>query len=511
MRHGSVVLAFLILGSAGWVPHLVAQQGSTQPTKAERRQAEAQLKAAENREEALKSLHDLRTELQPEIDRMAVQLLASSYTDPLVEGYLTAIGQSLVPKDAPASLSFSFRVLNDHRANALALPDGRIFVTSGLLMFVENEAQLAIVLGHEIAHVIEAHALEATRRNRKSNTRNKVIGVATGAALGGLIGGKKGGAGQAAAGAAAGAALGALISAGVNAILQGNYSREQEREADLIGTRIAMEGGFDPQAGVDLFQNLHRSYSRRGRRIRRSDPGGPVDNIKSSLAISMTLNGHPRANSRAASIRSLIAGDLRKQIEDMESTVGLSTGSGRFERMTSGLRRDASILLAERSDRYDLALSGLESVVDVRPNDPRLLWAMGRIYRLSGRTSEHLDKALGLLSRAIDADHRQLYPAIYRDLAYVHATRKDDFAEAAENLKKYVLQYIWKHGTYPSDLELVYDHLTLFGDPSWKAPISGETAPAVQTRSYTAQVWRTPAGDLGSAGSMVNLMMDTSR
>ena len=68
------------------------------------------------------------------------------------------------------------------------------------------------------------------------------------------------------------------------------------------------------------------------------------------------------------------------------------TGSGRFERMASGLPRDASIPLAERAGRYDLALEGLEQARETRPSDPRVLWAQDRIYRLAGRTESHLGK-----------------------------------------------------------------------------------------------------------------------
>ena len=390
-------------------------------------------------------------------------------------GYINAIDQSLVPDEASSGLSFSVRVSADHRPNAFALPDGRIFVSSGLLTFVENEAQLAVVLGHEIAHVVEGHTLDSIRKQRSSEKRNKIIGTAAGA----------------------------MIANAVTAIPQGKYSREQEKEADLIGAEIAMANGFDPQAGVSLFEKLHRLYGRRQRGIRSMAPGGPATGLDSGLPVSMALNSHPRADARAKGIKALISGNLGNRFTSMQSAGELSTGSGRFERVTSGLRRDASILLAERIDRYDLALEGLESVQRVRPNDPKLLWAMGRIYRLAGRTPEHLDKARKLLMQAAEEDRRQLFPAIHRDLAYLHATRADDFEAAAESLKTYVLGHIGKHGSYPADLEATYDHLALFGESEWTAPApdSGETDPLVQKRAYVAPVWRTPGGHTAADAS----------
>ena len=513
MRSAIVVFTLLLFCTAGWAPPVAAQQGDAQTSKAFKRQSERERKAAEQREKKDQALDELRIEIQPEADRVARRMLERTYDDPLANGYINAIGQSLVPEEASSGLSFSFRVLADHRPNAFALPDGRIFVSSGLLAFVENEAQLAVVLGHEIAHVVEGHTLDSIRKQRSSDKRNKIIGTAAGAALGGILGGKKGGAAQAAAGAAIGAAAGAMIANAVTAILQGKYSREQEKESDLIGAEIAMANGFNPQAGVSLFEKLHRLYGRRQRGIRSMAPGGPATGLGSGLPVSMALNSHPRADARAQGIKALISGDLGSRFTSMQSAGELSTGSGRFERVTSGLRRDASILLAERIDRYDLALEGLESVQKVRPNDPKLLWAMGRIYRLAGRTAEHLDKARELLMQAAEEDRRQLFPAIHRDLAYLHATRADDFEAAAESLKMYVLGHIRKHGSYPEDLEVTYDHLALFGESEWTAPApdSGETDPLVQKRAYVAPVWRTPGGHTAADASWLGAVAGESQ
>ncbi len=476
-----------------------------QPTvwaQANDRRAERERKAAEDRQREAAALHDLRVEVQPQVDRAAVLFLQDSVRDPLVTGYINSLGQSLVPAEASQDIAFSFRVLNDHRVNAFALPDGRIFVTAGLLAFVDNEAQLATILGHEIAHVMESHALEAIRRARSNQKRNKIVAVATGAALGGLIGGKKGGAESALGAAAAGAAVGAFFAGAVNNFLRGKYSRQQEREADLIGAEIAMSGGFDPEEGAKLFDKLRDRLGRKGRGIGNAaiEPG-PTRALSdaSGISIPMALNSHPRADLRAVAVRSLIARDLNDRFTTMRANGELATGSGRFEQMTSGLLRDASILLAERADRYDLALEGLEKARKTRPDDPRLLWALGRIYRLAGRTGPHLEKAKGFLTQAIEADHRRLYPAIHMDLAYLHATRESEFPAASEQLKQYVLSYVDKHSSYPENLEEVFDHLILFGDEKWIPPAFQPADRRVTAGSYRPTVWKTPGGGLNAA------------
>ena len=175
-------------------------------------------------------------EFQPLADRYAEAMVTRKYSDALVQSYISSLGQSLVPPDAPASTTFSFRVAQDICPNAAALPDGGIYLTTGMLAHVENVAQLAMVLGHEIGHVIEEHALESLRRQRSGQRRNKIVG----AALGGLLAGKKGGTGAAVQGAAAGAAAGTLTAMAINSIVRSQYSQEQEQEAGLTRLRQSL-------------------------------------------------------------------------------------------------------------------------------------------------------------------------------------------------------------------------------------------------------------------------------
>ena len=77
--------------------------------------------------------------------------------------------------------------------------------------------------------------------------------------------------------------------------------------------------------------------------------------------------------------------------------------------------------MAERSDRHALAIGLLEKARQHRPNDPRLLWALGRTYRMVARTDEKLTGGDSLLATAAEQDKRGIYPAIHRDIAYAMA------------------------------------------------------------------------------------------
>lgn len=441
---------------------------------------------AEKAEKEWDRRDELRARIQPQIDEIGIALSQWEYRDQFVGAYLNSLGQSMVPAEVDASVSFSFRVLSEIRPNAMALPDGRIFVTTGLLSTVENEAQLAFVLGHEIGHVIQEHSLDHWRRIETVERRNKIIGTAAGAGLGGLFGRKKDKEDSGAAeGAERGAQIGFQIASVVNAVMRARFGREQEKEADLIGVELAMGRGFDPDEGRAFFQNLHDRLGKR-----RFSP---------SRALSSRFATHPSSQIRAANIQSVLSGDLASQYQSRLDSGGLATGSGRFERMLSAVIRDYGILLAEESDRFDLALENLERAYRYRPNDPRVLWGLGRVHQLLARTDEQVQRAEDFLVKAVESDHRKLYPAIHRDLAYFRAARREDYAAAAEGLKQYVIDHAAVHGVLPSDLDEVYDHLVLFGDTSWTAP-GVERQQQVRMSSvsiaYTPQVWTSPGSGL---------------
>ena len=104
--------------------------------------------------------------------------------------------------------------------------------------------------------------------------------------------------------------------------------------------------------------------------------------------------------------------------------VGGRSESPRFGSVISDLMRDTGTLMAERSDRHDLAVGLLEKARKYRPNAPRLLWALARTYRMVARTDEKQAEADSLLAAAAEQDKRRIYPAIHRDIAYAMASRK---------------------------------------------------------------------------------------
>jgi predicted Zn-dependent protease len=157
-----------------------------------------------------------------------------------VTTYIATLGQKLVSKAPdPNKFPFTFKVVNEKEINAFALPGGPVFVNRGAIEAADNEAQIAGVMGHEIAHVVLRHG---TNQASKSDIAGGVAGV-----LGGLFGGRTG---QLASAGGAFAANMTLL----------RYSRDAESQADLMGTQILYDLGYAPRAMAEFFDKLAKEH-----------------------------------------------------------------------------------------------------------------------------------------------------------------------------------------------------------------------------------------------------------
>ncbi|MEI7584475.1 M48 family metalloprotease [Runella sp.] len=167
-------------------------------------------------------------------------------TDIKLQDYINRIGMSLVPKymqelpiDHPDKIDFKFFIVNDEEANAYAFPDGITVVHTGLLKTIENEAQLAAVLGHEITHLLYGHHAAKTIQTGKWKNLAPVIGVGTAFATGS---------------ADAGIVV-ALMTEIAGDISKQSYSRKKENQADRVGLYYMSNAGYDPREGMKFWRN----------------------------------------------------------------------------------------------------------------------------------------------------------------------------------------------------------------------------------------------------------------
>jgi predicted Zn-dependent protease len=171
--------------------------------------------------------------------------------DPDLQAYLDSVGKRVLGnRPIPEQVQFKFRVLRDPMVQAFALPNGSVYVTTGLLSLLENEAQLAGVLGHETAHVFERHGYFENRSVRKKAlTLNVIQIVASAAPVGPNFSQSVQLFGQA-------VQLGAAIGSEILVASIFGYSREMERQADSDGLQAMTEASYDPAAMARSFELL---------------------------------------------------------------------------------------------------------------------------------------------------------------------------------------------------------------------------------------------------------------
>ncbi|MCO5166047.1 MAG: M48 family metallopeptidase [Planctomycetes bacterium] len=167
--------------------------------------------------------------------------------DPEVVGYVRELGRQIVQAadgDVPEGIEFEFHVVDDDATiNAFAIPGGGIYVYTGLLRAMEDEAQLTAVLGHEVAHVTRRHIAQQLTAQFGFQALTAMLGSAGG--LAGLVG-QLGG---------AVASQGFLL----------KYSRDNEREADYVGLGYQARAGWDPRGMMEFFTILQHMDEGRGR------------------------------------------------------------------------------------------------------------------------------------------------------------------------------------------------------------------------------------------------------
>jgi predicted Zn-dependent protease len=151
------------------------------------------------------------------------------YDNAALQAYVQQIGEKLAAHSHRANLIYRFTVLDSDQVNAFALPGGYIYITRGILAYLNSEAELAAVLGHEIGHVTARHSV-----------RQYSAATATGLVIG-LIGG--GSAGQ------------SVMNILGNAILSG-YGRDHELESDRLGAEYLARSGYDPNAMIEVVSVL---------------------------------------------------------------------------------------------------------------------------------------------------------------------------------------------------------------------------------------------------------------
>jgi predicted Zn-dependent protease len=199
------------------------------------------------------------------------------YPDPKAQAYVEAVGKRLVARAERPELPWSFQVVDDPTVNAFALPGGPIFITRGILAHMNSEAELAGVMGHEIAHITARHSVQ-----QLSKAQLATLGLGIGSILSPEV-----------------AQLGQVAAAGLQLLFL-KYGRDAERESDTLGFGYMLEAGYDPREMADMFQTLDRVGDAAG--------GGGLPEW---------LATHPNPENRFEAVQQRVAG-LKRDLSGLE-------------------------------------------------------------------------------------------------------------------------------------------------------------------------------------------------
>jgi len=190
------------------------------------------------------------------------------YDDPGLQQYVTRLGDSLAANSERPNLPWTFRVVDDPIVNAFALPGGFVYVSRGILAYFNSEAQLVSVLGHEIGHVTARHSA-----SQMSEQQLAQIGLVAGAVIVPDVASRYG-----------------IIAQQALGLLFLKFSRDDERQADMLGFRYMTREGYDPREMPGVFSMLGRI----------TEAGG-------GRGVPLWLSTHPDPGDREERINTLIA------------------------------------------------------------------------------------------------------------------------------------------------------------------------------------------------------------
>ena len=295
--------------------------------------------------------------------------------DPGLTAYVNKVGRKLAAVSDAPNLPYEFVVLNNDVPNAWAMPGGKLAVNRGLLVYLEDEAQLAAVLGHEIVHAAARHGASAKAQQVLIGAGVLLAGVA--------VSTKKSEYGALAVGA---------LGAGAYA-WNAKYSRDHESEADKYGIKYMVKAGYEPQAAVELQELFVRMFEKQ-------DPG----------FLEGLLASHPPSRERVAT--------NRNELKNYPS--GGARNKAAFDRALAQLKHDKEAyknyeeaMKLAKNKQYGQAMNLVDSAIQQQPRE-NLFWEMkGQLLLQEDKNRE----AIPALDKSIQANPNFYRPYIYRGMA----------------------------------------------------------------------------------------------
>ncbi|MBP9664495.1 MAG: M48 family metalloprotease [Pyrinomonadaceae bacterium] len=419
------------------------------------------------------------------------------YDNLMAQDYVNRVGQSLVP--AQSEKRYGFKITVNPMPDARTLSTGTVYISSGLLSLVDNEAQLAYILGHEIAHIEKDHwkqdvlvAQWVEDETKSAEKKATIAGVAVGAVAGIFGGGGAvGKAQQMVGGALVGAALSRLL---LKLVYRKafEWSLAQEDEADRMSLGYMLERNYDVRESREFYDTLQAAaiedprieLDRFGDRKRAQERSSLIKTFllqtdSSQLAKaqigatnmrgkSLSLDRNlPVVMNRLAKNQEKMSDELLAKLKNGE----IIAGDGEFDNVMSALKRDNGIV-AFYYDMYKLAARNLKQSLAIRSDDSLGYYYYGKVLKLTARRPGEREQALQLFARAIELDKRNANPEarLYFALTKMSGRQTNNIQEVVSDLKEYVAQYQRVNGgALPPSINVIYDFMQEAGEVNWNA------------------------------------------
>jgi len=269
---------------------------------------------------AERTVMDVPTEIAE--GRKAHQQVLAEYgvvDDARLQAYVNDLGQKLASHSHRSELKWTFTVLDSPEINAFALPGGYVYVTRGIMAYMDSEADLAGVIGHEIGHVTARHGAQRATRQQAAG-----LGVLAATVLGAVV---------EAAGVGGATDLASQVSQAAAAGYIASYSRDQESEADRLGAEYLARSRYDPSNMVDVIGVL-KDQERFAADVARAEG-------RSASSGANWLSSHPSSDQRLHDIRRIAAGYKGDYGDDghtryQQAINGMVFGESREQGVTRG-------------------------------------------------------------------------------------------------------------------------------------------------------------------------------
>ena len=294
------------------------------------------------------------------------------YQDPALENYLNRMAQKLQENSIAPDFQIHVKVLNDPNLNAFAYPNGVIYVHSGILARLDNEAQLAALLSHEMTHCTHRHSLRVIRsiKDRPAHiaavqqTVAKIPAIQAVARLLGATG-----------------SMAAVI----------GYTQELENEADRVGLDLMVKANYDARQALKLFEHLKQEIEAEG------------------IEEPYFFGTHPQVQQRLNNVKNWLAKDKEGIEAPVKNTSEFQTGLQGV--VLANARLDLKL------GCFDVARKTLGKYLDMRPKDARAYYLLGEILRQRNRQND-AGAAVIYYKKAISLDPTFAEP--YKAMGLLH-------------------------------------------------------------------------------------------